>query len=138
MTETKRLNLLAGNNNCTCVDIDCQGSLYVAISIPNTSLSNVPLCPINTNMSCYSPDVCSELKGMIPFFRICKQSARPDQCTYNISFGNITEQLNGTRLDFFVLTRTLCNPAPPYLTRTYVHSFEMNGKLNNLSKYYSS
>ena len=136
MTRTKQLNLLVGNNNCTCVDIECYGSLYVAISKPK-NVTNLPdaLCPIHISQNtgpCYNPSGCNRLSGT-PFFRVCESQNLPASsgCTYNMCFGNITEELNGTRLDFYVLNKTICDLGALYPARIYMLSFEINGKLNN-------
>lgn len=127
VTETGTINLLLGNNNCSCVNIQCLGSLYAVVSNPDLEDA---LCPVYTlGSTCYSPSFCGQFQGT-PFFRICENRSESDGlgCTYSMCFGNITEQLNGTKLDFFVLTRTLCQAASTiYLTRTYIRSFEIKG-----------
>lgn len=131
MTQTKQLNLLAGNNNCTCVNIECQESLYVvAISQPDMRPPDV-LCPIYTlsnTRSCYNADGCHRFSGT-PFFCICESQnlATTSGCNYNMYFGNITENLNGTRLDFYKLNKTMCDSGAPYPARIYMLSFELIG-----------
>lgn len=134
--ETKQLNLLAGNNNCTCVNIECKESLHVAISKPDMRPPDV-LCPIyilSSTRSCYSADGCNRFSGT-PFFRICESQnlATSSDCNYNMCFGNITEKLNGTRLDFYELNKTMCESGTPYPARIYVLSFELIG-INNDSE----
>ena len=138
MTQTSILDILAGNNNCTCVNVECQGALHVAISSPSTSPVDVPLCPVNgiraRSHTCYRPDNCSDFEGT-SFFRICQNitgsMTSNTDCTtpYNMCFDRTTTDLNGTRLDFFVVEREICNPVPPdpYLYRKYVQSFQLNG-----------
>ena len=122
MTKTEIINLLLGNNNCSCVNIQCLGGLYAVVSSPDLEDA---LCPVySRGSSCYSPSFCGQFQGT-PFFRIC-QNPSESGCTYSICFENITEQLNGTKLDFFILTRTLCEEII-YITRTYISSFEIKG-----------
>ena len=128
MTETGTINLLLGDNNCTCVNIQCLGSLYVVVSNPDPNMEDA-LCPVYTlGSACYNPSVCGQFQGT-PFFRICENPSDGLGCTYySICFENITEQLNGTKLDFFKLTRTICLATSTiYLTRTYISSFEIKG-----------
>ena len=125
-TQTEQLNLLVGNNNCTCVDIERHRSLYVAISKPNTNPPDV-LCPIYILQdigSCYNPSGCNRFSGT-PFFHICESQNQP--ASYNMCFGNITEKLNGTRLDFYILNKTMCDSGAPYPARIYMLSFEISG-----------
>ena len=129
MTQTERLELLVGNNNCKCVEIKCQGSLYVIISSPNASPPDT-LCSIHVNKpSCYSPNECRQFNGTTaPFFSVCENplAMASTDCTYSMCFGNITEELNGTRLDFLILNKTICASDPVYFARVYIQSFELN------------
>ena len=126
VTETEIINLLLGNNDCTCVKIDCQGALNIAISNPDPDQSDA-LCPVFTNnaSSCYSPRSCHQFND-ISFFQICQNTSN-SSCVYRICFGNITKQLNGTRLDFFVLKKIICNFSIAYNTRVYIRSLKING-----------
>ena len=126
VTETETINLLLGNNNCTCVNIECQGALYIVISNNDPNQEDI-LCPVYTSRtrSCYNPSTCHEFEST-PFFRICENSSDGLECMYNMCFENITEQLNGTRLDFFILNRIIC-AIGPYFTRIYIKSFELRG-----------
>ena len=140
MTQTNILNIFAGNNNCTCVSVECQGALYVAISSPDTSPSEVPVCPVNvlrptnitSDMICYRPNNCQDFEGT-SFFRIC-QSQNNIDCAmpYSMCFDHTTTDLSGTRLDFYVMKKEICTnsesePQDQYVYRKYVQSFEMNG-----------
>ena len=125
MTETETINLLLGNNNCTCIEIECQGALNIAISNPDPSQADI-LCPVYGD-TCYSPTKCGHFNDT-PFFQICENPPQSSECTYNMCFGNnITEQLNGTRLDFFTLNKTICGSATVYSARVYIRSFEIKG-----------
>lgn len=127
MTETETINLLLGNNNCSCVNIQCLGGLGIVISNPDLEDA---LCPVYIPDTCYSPSFCGQFQGT-PFFRICENPSESDGlgCTYSMCFENITVQLNGTKLDFFTLTRTICRATSTiYVTRTYMSSFEIKGE----------
>lgn len=128
VNKTERLNLLLGNNNCTCVNIDCHGSLNVAVSNPDSSQADI-LCPVFTldPKHCYSPHKCARFT-VTPFFQICKKVQDDSSCTYSMCFGNVTEQLNQTRMDFFLLNKTLCESSPLYTARIFIRSFQINGK----------
>ena len=131
VTQTEQINLLLGNNNCTSVPMKRQGGLRFAISNPNPDEVDV-ICPIYAPANqCYSPDICNNFNGN-PFFHICED---PSANSYNLSFGNVTRQLNGTRLDFFIITRILCPTSPVYIARTYVRSFELNGECISILQY---
>ena len=126
VTKTEIISLVLGDNKCTCIEIECQGSLNVAISNPANSAPDI-LCPVFAD-SCYSPSDCNGFDGT-SFFQICED--RPDNlmnsCTYNMCFGNVSEPLNGTRLDFFVLNKTRCGSTLVYHPREYYRSFEIRG-----------
>ena len=124
MTQTEQIDLLLGNNNCTSVPMERRGGLGFAVSNPNPDEVDV-VCPIFRRNQCYSPDACNSFNGNIdPFFRICED---PSANSYNLLFGNVTRQLNGTRLDFFVTTKTVC-PTSVYFARTYIRSFKLSGE----------
>ena len=123
MTETETINLILGNNNCTCIAMECQGALNVAISKPDSQTDI--LCPVYGN-TCYTPTRCGHFNDA-PFFRICENPSQSLECIYNMCFGNITEELNGTRMDFFVLNKTICESAPVYSASVYIRSFEIKG-----------
>ena len=125
VTETETINLLLGNNNCTCVEMECQRALNVAISNSDPNQMDI-ICPVYAN-TCYSPESCRGFND-IPFFTICEVFESPDlECTLRICFGNVSEALNNSRLDFFVSRRVICNTI--YAARTYIKSFEIIGKL---------
>ena len=105
METVNLLWLLLGSNNCMCVEMDCQGALNVAISNPDLNQVDI-ICPVYGNtMSCYSPERCHGFSD-IPFSRICETSvsnSETSSCKLNMRFGNISEVLNNSRLDFFYL-----------------------------------
>ena len=132
VTETRQLNLLAGNNNCTCVNIECN-HFAVAISQPDVRLPDL-LCPIHiesNDESCYNADKCNRF-SRTPFFRICESQNLPtsSSCNHIMCFGNITADLSGTKLDFYILNKTVCNSdsGTLYLARVYQQSFELIGR----------
>ena len=127
VTETEIISLILGDNNCTCIEIECQRSLNVAISNPVSSVPDV-LCPIFAD-DCYSPTDCNGFDDT-SFFQICDDQPNDlmNSCTYNMCFGNVSELLNGTRLDFFVLNKTRCGPTQVYYPREYLKSLEIRGK----------
>ena len=125
VTEVETVNVLLGNNNCTCVDIGCYGGLNVAISNPDPNQLDL-VCPVYAK-NCYSPEMCTGFDG-IPFFQICEQSSNVSECKYNICFGNISEKLNNSRLDFYVSERIICESTfTVYYARRYIRSFEIKG-----------
>ena len=128
VNETEIVYLVLGDNNCTCVQIECQGSLNVAISNPASSTPDI-LCPIFAD-DCYNPTDCNGFDGM-SFFQICDDQSENlmGHCMYNTCFGNASELLNGTRLDFFVINKTRCGSTQVYYPREYLRSLEMRGKI---------
>ena len=104
---TEAINLFLGNNNCTCVELDCQrGSLSIAISNPDPNQEDI-ICPVYAG-TCYSPERCHRFNG-IPFFSICEIFEHPDSdCKLRICFGNVSETLNNSRLDFFLSEKVIC------------------------------
>lgn len=126
VTKTETVSLLLGNNNCTCVSMESVGGLSFAISNPKPNEVDV-ICPIYVpDNQCYNPEVCNNFNGNIaPFFRICED---PLARIYILCFGNVTGELNRSRIDFFVPTRTFCPTSSVYRTRTYVRSFELSGE----------
>ena len=124
VSRTETVNLLLGNNDCTCVEMDCQGALNVAISNPDPNQVDI-LCPVYGD-TCYSPQICHGFNE-VPFFNICEVS-RSSDCKLNICFGNVSEVLNNTRLDFFVSEKVICD-ITLYTARAYIRSFEIKGEI---------
>ena len=102
--------------------MDCRGALNVAISNPDPNQVDI-LCPVYGD-TCYSPQICHGFNE-VPFFNICEVS-RSSDCKLNICFGNVSEVLNNTRLDFFVSEKVICD-INVYNARTYIRSFEIEG-----------
>ena len=129
VTETETINLLLGNNNCTCVDVERRGGLSFALSNPDPDEVDI-VCRVR-GTGCYSPSVCNSFSdsGLVPFFRACDN---PSENSHRLCFGNISEQLNGSRFDLFVLKRARCESTPVYTVREYFRSFKLNGKLQSL------
>lgn len=127
VTKTETINLLLASNDCvdTCVEMDCRGGLNVAISTPDPNRSD-DLCPVftDTASTCYNPSSCHQFNDT-SFFYICEHNYSSSRCTYKVCFKNVTEQLNGTRLDFFVLKK-ICSSSTAY-TRVYVRSMKIKG-----------
>ena len=67
------------------------------------------ICPVFAD-NCYSPATCNRFDET-PFFLICYDQSENSimDCVYSLCFGNATEELNGTRLDFFALNKTRCD-----------------------------
>ena len=127
VTTTETINLYLGNNNCTCVEMDCQqGPLSIAISNPDPNQEDI-ICPLYAG-TCYSPERCNRFNG-IPFFNICEIFEHPDSdCKLRICFGNVSEILNNSRLDFFLSEKVICgNLGFVYFARRYIRSFEIKG-----------
>ena len=125
MTETETINLLLGNNNCTCVEMDCQGGLNVAISNPDPNQLDI-VCPVYAD-TCYSPEKCNGFNDT-SYFNICEQSSESSECKYKLCFGNISEKLNNSRLDFYVSERSICQETLTlYYARKYIKSLEIQG-----------
>ena len=116
-----------GNNNCSCVELECRGALNVAISNPGVSSMPDVICPVFAE-TCYSPAACNRFDET-PFFLICDHQSENSvmDCAYSLCFGNATEELNGTRLDFFALNKTRCDSGLVYYPREYYRSFELRG-----------
>ena len=107
--------------------MDCQGALNVAISNPDPNQLDI-VCPVYGNMS-YSPERCHGFND-IPFFSIHEISGNLGCKNLNVCFGNISEGLNNSRLDFFVSERTVCvSPLTTYTVRKYTRSFEIRGEI---------
>lgn len=131
---TEIINLLLGNNNCTCIELERIGGLNFAFPVSDPSEVDL-MCPIFGN-PCYSTastSRCSTLKingTMIPpFFQICETPTNFE--TYTLCFGNVSEYLNGLRLQFFTSRRTICpSTGSYYATNTYIRSLELKGKPN--------
>ena len=128
MTKTETINLLIGNNNCTCIEMEPQRSLSFAIPNPHVDEMDIK-CPIYASANqCYSPENCNSFRGIIAsFFHICEVSSKSENKIYKLCFDDISEQLNSSRLDFYIVTRTPC-PSAISFTRTYIRSFELSGK----------
>lgn len=126
VTMTETINLYLGNNNCTCVELDCQRGLSFAISNPDPNQVDI-ICPVYAS-TCYSPERCSRFNG-IPFFSICETFEHPDSdCKLRMCFGNVSEILNNSRLDFFLSEKVICrNLGTIYFARRYIRSFEIKG-----------
>ena len=108
--------------------MDCRGALNVAISNPDPNQVDI-ICPVYGNMS-YSPERCHGFNS-VPFFNIREVSvsnSETSSCKLNMCFGNVSEVLNNSRLDFFVLEKVICD-ITVYTARTYVRSFEIKGEL---------
>ena len=132
VNHTERVNVLLGANNCSCVRLKSLNGIYYAV--PNPDLNKLDVtCPIHTESDgnpCYSPDVCSHFNkaNITAFFRICENTS---DSSFSLCSSIVTEQLNGSRLEFFTLTKvTSCTPT--YVARTYIRSIEFNGKHNNI------
>ena len=102
--------------------MECQGALNVAISNPDPNQLDI-ICPVYED-TCYSPERCHGFND-IPFFSICETSI--SGCKLNMCFGNISEILNNSRLDFFVSEKVICD-ITVYTARTYIRSFEIKGE----------
>lgn len=131
VNETETINVLLGNNNCTCVEIECQGGLNIAISNPDPRQLDI-VCPVYTMNAetCYSPEICNGFNDT-PYFHICESSSEASGCKYDICFGNITEKLNKSRMDLYVSERVICDSIPVpsvYYSRRYIKSFELKGE----------
>ena len=127
VNQTEMVNVLLGDNNCSCARLESLRSLYFAVSNPDVNELDVT-CPIHTSdNSCYSPETCNGFKNedITAFFRICENSS---DNTFSLCSSNVTEQLDGLRLDFYKLTRPIC--ASLYYSRTYIQSFEFKGEHN--------
>ena len=127
VTKTETINLFLGNNDCTCVKMDCKGALNVAISNSDPNQSDA-LCPVFTNAAstCYSPSTCHQFNDA-SFFHICEDNSS-SRCIYRLCFGNVTEQLNGIRLDFFILNKIVCvSLSTFYNARVYIRSLMIKG-----------
>lgn len=129
MTETETINLLLGNNNCTCVELESIGGLNFALSVSDPNRVDT-MCPIYGN-PCYSPAACGVFNATIngtvtdPFFRICETLDN----IYTLCFGNVSEYLHGLRLQFFITRRTICSQtSTAYPANTYIRSFDLVGK----------
>ena len=128
VSRTETVNLLLGNNDCTCVEMDCQGALNVTISNPDPNEVDI-ICPVYGD-TCYSPEICHSFIG-IPFFNICETSmSENSKCKLNLCFRNVSEALNNTRLDFFISEKVICDTTDTvYTARTYIRSFDIRGEL---------
>lgn len=127
VTETEIVNLLLGNNNCTCVNVERRGGLSFALSNPDPDKMDI-VCRVH-GTECYSPTACRTFNdsGLPPFFHVCDN---PPENTHVLCFGNISERLSHLRLDLFALKRVIClTESLQYATREYFRSFELNGKL---------
>ena len=126
VTETEVINLLLGNNNCTCVDVERPGGLSFVISNPDPDELDI-VCRIH-GTGCYSPVTCNSFNdsGLIPFFQLCDN---PPENSHILCFGNISKQLNGSRFELFALKAARCPSTPQYAAREYFKSFEFSGKL---------
>ena len=125
VNQTKMVNVLLGVNNCSCTQLESLQDLYFAVSNPDANELDVT-CPIYTrDDSCYSPGMCRRFKNedITAFFRICESSSGN---TFSLCSSNVTEQLDGLRLDFYTLTKPNC--ASLYYSRTYIQSFEFKGE----------
>ena len=112
----------------TCVEMDYQGALNVAISNPDPNLVDI-ICPVYGDM-CYSPERCHGFNE-IPFFSICETlMSENSDGKLNMCFGNVSEILNNSRLDFFVSEKVICD-ITIYTARTYIRSFEIKGGVIN-------
>ena len=127
VTEIETINLLMGHNNCTCIEMDCQGALNVAISNSDPNQLDI-VCPVYGD-TCYSPERCHGFNDT-PFFSICETSESSD-CKFNLCFGNISEVFNNSRLDFFVSEKVICD-ITVYTARRYIRSFEIKGELYHI------
>jgi hypothetical protein len=104
--------------------MDCEGALNVAISNPDSNQVDI-ICPVYGS-TYYSPERCHGFNDT-PFFSINEMSGSSG-C--NICFGNVSEGLNNSRLDFFVSERTVCvSLLTTYTARKYIRSFEIRGEL---------
>ena len=129
VNETETINVLLGNNNCTCVEMECQGGLNIAISNPDQGQLDT-VCPVYTMHAdtCYSPEICNGFNDT-PYFHICESSSESSGCNYDICFGNITEKLNNSRMDFYVSERVICDDTlSVYYSRRYIKSFEITDR----------
>ena len=128
VNQTEMVSVLLGDNNCSCARLESLQSLYFAVSNPDVNELDVT-CPIYTrNNSCYSPEICNGFKNedITAFFRICENSS---DNTFSLCSSNVTEQLDGLRLDFYKLTKpSICTSL--YYSRTYIQSFEFKGEHN--------
>ena len=127
VTATETVNILLGNNNCTCVDVEHRGGLSFAISNPDTDLADI-VCRVHSTDGCYSPAACKTFDDsrLIPFFRACDN---PAENSHVLCFDNISEILSDLRLDLFTLKWTRCSSGSSYVAREYFRSFQLNGKL---------
>ena len=103
------------------------GGLNFALPVSDPNQVDI-LCPIYGS-PCFSPAACGVFKinGMAisPFFRICEAVDN----TYMLCFGNISEYLDGVRLQFFTTRRTICRESgTSYPVNTYIRSFDLVGK----------
>ena len=108
--------------------MDCQGGLNVAISNPDPNQVDI-ICPVYGNMS-YSPERCYGFNG-VPFFNIREVSVSnsgTSTCKLSICFGNISEVLNNSRLEFFVSEKVICD-ITVYTARMYIRSFDIKGEI---------
>ena len=125
VNRTEMVSVLLGVNNCSCTRLESLQSLYFAVSNPDNNELDVT-CPIYTrNNSCYSPGMCSSFinEDITAFFHICENSSGN---TFSLCSSNVTEQLDGLRLDFYTLTKPTC--ASVYYSRNYIQSFEFKGE----------
>lgn len=134
MIEVETVNLLLGNNNnCTRVEIPCEGNTHAGFANSNTSQPDI-VCPIFTldDSRCFYVNECSRFNTVAnepypPFFRVCKDINR---CY--LYFQNITEDLNGLKLDIFdtiseAALQTCLEPTRRP-TRRYFKSLVLEGK----------
>lgn len=102
-----------------------QGALGFALSNPEPDQVDI-MCRVNAD-GCYSPEVCNKFRNsrFVPFFRVCNTT------TYTLCFGNVSDILNGLKLELFAPKRVICGSGliPFYATREYFRSFELNGEL---------
>lgn len=122
VSETETINLLLGNNNCTCIEMERLGGLNFALSVSDPNQVDI-LCPIYGN-PCYSPAACSTFK-IPPFFHICEAVNN----TYMLCFGNISKYHNGLRLQFYINRRAICQESGAFYSfNAYIRSFDLVGK----------
>ena len=134
MTETETIDVLLGNNGCTQVEVLCENTPSVAIS--TAEMESDALCPtvVSGLGSCYDIESCDQYTLSAPFFTVCRNSNNTCLVTFNI----LNQNLNGTRLDFFMSDTysAVCNLGfnnnnnGNYI-RTYYRSFVVKGEVNN-------
>ena len=136
MNTTETVQLLLGNNNCTHVEIACNGGLHFVATNPNLTLSDIT-CPayVLKNGTCFSIDDCFNFNAPRPFFHICKNPLNNSRCS--VFFGNITSELSGVKLFFYKLIGNNCGQSQdPWPTRLYFRSFLLNSKFCSIDHYF--